>query len=361
MPTCDFTPKPLSIFFGGKSPEHVASRESFSFVYENLQKAKRINLLDIYYFDVQNNVFHAQYDRNLCSRDYIDRRELIEKQIAFKKIIDSGAYVLNLLHGRYGEDGHMQGLAGMLGISGSFGSVLPACLAMSKVHMSHYVSSAHPLLKQPLSLTIRDVESDTAMKRIRDIFGSEDVVVKPNSLGASLFTEKYSLCAVEDAELIADLAKLFEYDSIAVVQQFIPGTEYSIGCIQQGPQTIALPAVRIDTTRGFFGHREKHRVGCASETVVTEDNDLTTYLKKIAIDIFEGLQFSHMCRFDFIVTNDSKVYFLEANPIPGLMRNSIFPKMLSAASWSIEELIIQFQKNQFYRQEKSCEIDYVID
>ncbi|WP_425622512.1 hypothetical protein ACPT9H_18245 [Brevibacillus borstelensis] len=159
------------------------------------------------------------------------------------------------------------------------------------------------------------------------------------ALGASLFTEKYVVSDTIVPALKKNLALIFEYDQWALIQSFVRGSEYSVGCLQLATTPFALPAVKILTQRQFFGHSEKHRAGMVEEV---PDTPTTRTLREISTQIFDGLGFANMCRFDFIVSEGGDVYFLEANPIPGLMRNSIFPKMLRAANLSIPDLIAQF-------------------
>ncbi len=220
-----------------------------------------------------------------------------------------GCYILNLLHGNYGEDGHIQGAAAISSLHGSFGPVLPASLAMSKAHMNHYIASAHPYLKIPKSLVVADRNYKTAISNISKTFQGEEIVIKPNSLGASLFTEKYRVNDASMSEMERNLAVIFNYDQRALIQRFIKGSEYSICCLQRNSDVQVLPAIEIRTDRQFFGHAEKHQSGMAQEVIVKIDTSTTKFMKDVSIDIFEGVNFENMCRFDFIAIEKGEVFF----------------------------------------------------
>lgn len=297
----------------------------------------------------------------MASLDYIETGQRYDLMTGIKKIASEGTFHINLLHGNLGEDGHIQGVAKYLGLEGSFGSVLPASLAMSKHHMAHCVSSMLPAVKIPDTLIIQDKKYDLCLSQIKNSFLHCDVVIKPNSLGASLFTQKYLVDEQAELAIITNIKNIFKFDRFALVQKFIRGREYSVGCIHLPDSSIALDVVEISTPNGFFGHEEKHQRNKAIEKIIHKDTPITLRLKSIALEIFESVGFEYMCRFDFIVTPESDIYFLEANPIPGLMKNSIFPKMLQARNLSISEIFPLFSQVQRAAQAKETIFDYEID
>lgn len=351
----------ISIVFGGKSAEHRASIESFRHVVKEIHQGDFIEIEDIYYVDVEGRVSVAPFRPDRPMDDYIGARESTPYWAALGRMANAGTFVLNLLHGNLGEDGHIQGAAEITSVPGSFGPVLAASLAMSKYHMNQFVASTHPEAQIPDTLLLHEGNFFEAGPRIIDRFSGQTVVVKPNSLGASLFTHRYLVDSDKIASINADLKQIFEYDTHALVQKYISGTEYSIGCIQKGESVIALPAVRIETDGAFFGHEQKHRTGKANEIVVTDDSAIIQTLKSLSIDIFRSVGLRNMCRFDFIVSPDHSIFFLEANPIPGLMRNSIFPKMLAAADITLGEAILQFRNNLLLEKSRKSFVDYQID
>ncbi|KGC06699.1 MULTISPECIES: D-alanine--D-alanine ligase family protein [Burkholderia] len=351
----------ISIVFGGKSSEHRASVESFRHVAREIHQGDLIEIEDIYYVDVEGRVTITPFQPDLSLDDYMGSCKPMPYWAALGRMANAGTFVLNLLHGNFGEDGHVQGAAAITSVPGSFGPVLAASLAMSKYHMNQFVASTHPEVQIPDTLLLQDHDLLEAGTRIMDRFSGMAVVVKPNSLGASLFTHRYIVDFDNITSINENLEQIFQHDTHALVQKYISGTEYSIGCIQKNDSIIALPAVRIETDGAFFGHEQKHRTGKANEIVVTNESTVIRAMKKISVDIFRSVGFRNMCRFDFIASSDDSVFFLEANPIPGLMRNSLFPKMLGASNITLAEAILQFRSNLLSEKPRKSFVDYQID
>ncbi|MDE9536462.1 hypothetical protein KKI91_17600 [Xenorhabdus bovienii] len=137
--------------------------------------------------------------------------------------------------------------------------------------------------------------------------------------------------------------------------------EYFVGCIRIEGKAIALNVVEIITKNSFFGHDEKHRINKAEEILLIQDSEITRTLKDLSIKIFESTGYEFMCRFDFIVTESKEIYFLESNPIPGMMKNSIFPKMLKGHKLSIPGLFIHLSCSSQNISEKKSIFNYIIE
>ncbi|WP_407973190.1 D-alanine--D-alanine ligase (plasmid) [Burkholderia pyrrocinia] len=351
----------ISIIFGGKSPEYSASLESFRHVREVMQSSREFDIDYVYYVNRENKVAIVPHRPGDAVDDYPRRADVMPYWLALAQMTARQTFVLNLLHGNYGEDGCIQGAASMMSIPGTFGPVLPASLAMSKYHMSRYVAEAHPRARMPRTLILSDGDLEVADRKIAEAFSEGDIVVKPNSLGASLFTHRYAMRREVGDAVRDNLAEILEYDRHALVQEYIAGDEYSVGCFQENDAVTVLPVVKIETEEGFFGHAQKHQHGKVREAVVLNDNEITRTLKKLSVDIFRGVGFKNMCRFDFIVSRDEGIVFLEANPIPGLMKNSIFPKMLAAVDLNLVDMVRQFRKNYFSEKNRKSFLEYSID
>ncbi|ACC76553.1 D-alanine--D-alanine ligase [Paraburkholderia caribensis] len=351
----------ISIAFGGKSTEHRASLESFRHVIGEIHNDDSVEIEDIYYVDVEGRVAVTPFQAGLPVDSYVRDREYMPYWAALGRMVNAGTFVLNLLYGNFGEDGKIQGAAAIASVPGSFGPVLAASLAMSKYHMNQYIASAHPVVQIPDTLLLRECDLPEASTRIFDRFHGMEIVVKPNSLGASLFTNRYLVDPECIESIKTNLAEIFEYDANALVQRYVSGTEYSIGCLQKNETVMVLPAVRIETEGAFFGHEEKHRSGKANEIIIMEESPVVKSLGDLSIEIFKSVDFRNMCRFDFIVSPEEAIFFLEANTIPGLMRNSIFPKMLAASDITLGEAISQFHNNFLSERARKSFVDYHID
>ncbi|UZS66444.1 D-alanine--D-alanine ligase family protein [Pseudomonas syringae] len=330
----------VSIAFGGHSPEHEASIDSFSYVYECLSES-RISINSIYFFDMHDCVHRRAYDKRLLASDYMQPQTAmtyIETLACWK---EENIYILNLLHGRHGEDGSLQGAASVLGLRGSFGSVLASSLSMSKFHMGYYAKSVYPSLQTPSSVLLKGRTSLT--HALWDSIDPERaIVIKPNASGSSINTERYPCAIGYEALMVDQLERMRSNCDDVLIQQYIEGVEYSVGCMRTANGEVrTLPVVRITSETGFFGYLEKNTVGSVIKDIVNNDDTVGKELQAIARTLFSNVGFSSMCRFDFIVKDDSQIYFLEANSIPGLMKNSLYPKMLRAAGIGIVDLVAE--------------------
>ncbi|WP_457659768.1 D-alanine--D-alanine ligase family protein [Sinorhizobium medicae] len=264
----------------------------------------------------------------------------------FDKIRLSNEYIVNLLHGQFGEDGGIQTLAALSGLMGTFGDPHVASLTMNKYAMSSFVTSLFPteVVKVPKTKVVKPQDIHNAVQ-IATSFGGP-IVVKPNSLGASLFAAPFSDPSTSETEILALLRAIFRYDNTALMQEFILGDEYSCGCLIASPTVISLPVVKIEADGRFFGHKEKHSYGLSLERVVdNQDDELVQRLNMISRRIASSIDLFNMARFDFMVTESSDIWFLECNYIPGLMKNSIFPKMIAHYGMTVIDLIVWIEAN----------------
>src|SRR5262249_43000211 len=105
----------------------------------------------------------------------------------------------------------------------------------------------------------------TSLEKVVNELAGRPIVVKPNQMGASLLTQH--LTNYDQELLSAIVTEIFRYDTEALIQEYIHGTEYSCGVIERDGKALALPVIRIETERGFFGHQQKHQRGQARSSI----------------------------------------------------------------------------------------------
>ncbi|MDA1079280.1 MAG: ATP-grasp domain-containing protein [bacterium] len=353
----------LAIVFGGVSSEHDASKKSFEHVLSRLTQKKiqqQFQDIQIFYIARDGGVLLNPFLPNNSPESYSRTGERISRSTLLSQLAEDAIYVFSLLHGQHGEDGCIQGAAAFLDIKGSFGSVLSASLAMSKLHCNTFVAGLGTEAQIPRSVVVRS-ESEIA-KALAFWKSGEKVVIKPSSLGASIMTELHTIG--DDNQKATDLiAQILSYDSAALLQEFIPGDEYSCGCLEENGMVSALPVIKVITQQQFFGHAEKHTLGKNEEWVIDPESEslVETRVRRLSEQLFQHVGVRHFARFDFRVNPEGAIYFLEINPLPGMMEHSLFPKMLRAAGKNIEDVVLLSYKNQLGEGEKSTEFRYHID
>lgn len=340
----------IGIIFGGNSTEHDASIHSYINVINDYISDDKIKIVQkvIYIKDREIFIFNSKFpkvEQELTGTARKPINELIKE-------LDVDLYWFSLLHGNEGEDGCYQGLAEIFNINGSFGDLMPACLSMNKWLMSEIASV---ITKNNVSLIpyiILNTESSAKNvgNFIRD-YPSDNYVIKPNRLGASLFTKKIAKENLLSFFESVEFPELLKYDKDILLQKYIGGRELTLGIIQNQDKLISLPIVEIFTKDNFLGHKEKHRKGFVDVTFDKVEKDLKDIVVNNSKLLFKELGFSNFCRFDYIF-DDSKLYLLEANSIPGIMSCSIFTRMLEKNNIKISEMIDIFSKNNINRPVK---------
>ncbi|MGP4753432.1 D-alanine--D-alanine ligase family protein [Agrobacterium pusense] len=328
----------LSLLFGGASAEHDVSVESFRFVLEEIRQSALLSPVLIGYMDDRSGVRLNPFHKNFSLEDYMVRGDSLHVFDALRYLGSASAPIFNLLIGRFGEDGKLQGAARLAGLEGSFGDVLPNALAMSKIHMNTFVEGCRLDLSIPRSCPLHFQASENALLKLRDRLETDDVIIKPNSSGSSILTERVNLSTLTEGRLASILQEIFFHDMTALAQEFVSGREFTVGCFASGGQIIPLPVVEIRTRGGFFSNENKYLPGAAEENFLDDGDPVANQLRSLSVELFERMGMLKACRFDYILKNDN-VFFLEANTIPGMTVNSIFPKMIRRSGRSIAEYI----------------------
>ena len=314
--------KDIAIIYGGRSTEHDASVKSKETFVENLSK-DRFNIVEIIFVDREGRIF--------CNEEEIKIGDLVNK-IKYNKSI----FYLNLLHGNEGEDGAWCGVFEVCDGIGSFETVNTSSILMNKYQQSCVVNGSNLGLKIPQTVLVRSGYSDERIKQKINQITSEFIIVKPNTMGASHFTKKFSKEHTE--QIINFIKSIFEYDKAVLVQEFIVGEEYTCGVIQYKGDIKPLPIIHVKTNTDFLGHEEKHKPGYT--TIDFNDFDEKSKINKISSELFEIFNIIGMCRFDFLIESVSKqIYFLEGNLIPGFSSGSAFPRMLKKADVSFDDFV----------------------
>lgn len=332
-------PLAVSFVFGGISSEYNTSVSSLTHIISSYLsipcRDRSFSVKNMYHLSrddglVRTIPFHNDFTISELTAYLSDTSTLPGSTVSatFDAIERRKEYVVNLLLGQFGEDGGVQTIAALSGLKGTFGDPQVASLTMNKYAMSSFVSSILPtdIVRIPKTTLVRPRYVADAIRSAKLRHGQ--IVVKPNSLGSSLFTGLFDSIAESEYDIRALLRTIFKYDSGALLQEFIPGDDYSCGCIITSSDIILLPVIKVETARDFFGYDEKSADSLAERKVVGSLDDMSDRLKYITKYIVNSSGLCSLARVDFKVTDQSEVWFLECNSIPSLTQNSLFVKML---------------------------------
>ncbi len=231
------------------------------------------------------------------------------------------------LHGRWGEDGCIQGLLETMGIPYTGSGVLASALAMDKVKAKE-LFRLHNLPTPAYHVISRSAEADVL--GAHGDFGFP-AVVKPVREGSSVGVE----IVHDPAGLIAACERAFCFDDEVLVERYIAGQEVSVAVLGDR----ALGAAEITPKGDFYDYGSKYRPG-GSEYCIPPRLSPERYRGVLtqAVRAHAALGCCGATRVDMMVSESGNEYVLEVNTIPGMTPTSLLPKIADAAGIAFEEL-----------------------
>ncbi|MBI3185533.1 MAG: D-alanine--D-alanine ligase [Myxococcales bacterium] len=270
----------------------------------------------------------AAVSKALRERGY-DLREIdAQKDLAARLAEERIEVAFIALHGRFGEDGCVQGLLESMFIPYTGSGVLASALGMEKV-FSKQVFVAHGIPTPPYQ----------AFRTAKEALGAADalllpfpVVVKPSREGSSVGVhicrsrEEYHL-AVEDAD---------RYAGSLLVEQYIKGREVQGAVLEEEP----LGAIEIVPAREFYDYQAKYQAGSGTKYLFPAPLDPPVYARvnEVCLAAHKALGCSGATRSDAIVTEKGEVFVLEVNTLPGMTATSLLPKIAAGRGIEFGEL-----------------------
>jgi D-alanine-D-alanine ligase len=232
------------------------------------------------------------------------------------------------LHGRYGEDGTIQGALELLGIPYTGAGVMASALAMDKWRTKLVWQSAG--IPSPRYELI-DARSDYAAVAGR--LGLP-IMVKPANEGSSIGMTKVRAAG----ELGDAYALAAQYDSLVIAEQFIDGAELTVGIVAGE----ALPAIRLETPRDFYDYEAKY---IADDTRYILPCGLPEaqerHIARESLRAFDTLGCRGWGRVDLMTDRAGNPYFLEVNTSPGMTDHSLVPMAARHAGIAFDELCVR--------------------
>jgi D-alanine-D-alanine ligase len=241
------------------------------------------------------------------------------------------------LHGRFGEDGTVQGLCELLELPYVGSGVLASALAMDKV-MSKLFYTQAGLTTPDYAVLRRDELFD--INHLASTLG-EKTVVKPACEGSSV-----GMTIVHNsAELPAAIEKAFKYDAQVLVERFIAGAEVTIAVLGN-EDVVALPTLEIVPVNEFYDYDSKYVPGMSRHIIPAGvSEDAREECQRLAVAAHKTLGCRGISRSDTIVEPNGSVWLLETNTIPGMTSTSLVPDAARAAGIQFPEfctMLVEF-------------------
>ena len=243
--------------------------------------------------------------------------------------------VFNAVHGKYGEDGMIQGTLDMLDIPYTGSGVLSAALTMDKIMAKRIFNAKN--INTPKFVVYRKTAKDrnkTIADNIEKTFGFP-VVVKAPSQGSSI-----GVYIVEKKSDLADAARAaFEFGDEIIVEEFIKGRELTVAVWGNSEHAEAFPVIEITTVSGRYDYESKYTKGASTHICPAElPKKLTEEIQELAVKTFEICKCSGVARVDMMLSEDNVPYVIEVNSVPGMTETSLVPDAAAAAGIDFPEL-----------------------
>lgn len=329
--------KRILVIFGSMSSEHEVSCISAYNVLDNIDKDKyEVTKLGIskegIWYEYIGNISNIK--ENKWIKD-IDNCIKIDNVIEYLKKYD---VVFPVLHGKYGEDGTIQGVFELANVKYVGCKVLGSSIAMDKTLSKELVKNIGINVVPYVNITRNQYSNYTNCdyKKIEEKI-SFPMFVKPNKEGSSY--------GVNKAKNIEELKNAIEYalqfdDSILVEKYIQQRKEVECAVIEKNGKVTASTPGMIVIQNEVYDFDSKYNDSTSYTKIPADINEeIITKIKEYAIKIFRELRLNGLSRVDFFVTNEDKIYFNEVNTMPGFTSISMYPKMLMHDGIAYKDII----------------------
>lgn len=288
----------VAVLYGGKSAERPVSLKSGAMVLAAL----RASGVDAHAFDPAERGLDALIGERF-SRAFI------------------------ALHGRFGEDGTLQGALEFLGLPYTGSGVLASALAMDKLRTKQ-LWLANGLPTPPFELLHRETDFDAVAARL-----GLPIMVKPANEGSSIGMSKVRVAA----ELEEAYALAVNYDRVVLAEKFVEGIELTAAILGSRP----LPIIKLETPRDFYDYEAKYERDDTRYILpcgLPEERERE--LQALCVKAFDALGCRGWGRVDLMLDRNGNPYLLEVNTSPGMTDHSLVPMAARATGMSYEQLCV---------------------
>ncbi|ARP85612.1 D-alanine--D-alanine ligase [Bordetella genomosp. 9] len=235
------------------------------------------------------------------------------------------------LHGRYGEDGTIQGALELLGIPYTGSGPAASAIAMDKI-MTKRIWLQHGLPTPDFAV----LDAHTELRRVPDSLGLP-LIIKPPHEGSTVGITKV-LGYSDMKEAYAEAAR---FDSEVLAEQFIAGRELTVALLGAGSTARALPVIEIAAPGGNYDYEHKY---FSDDTQYFCPADLPEAVareaQRVSVEAYRALGCEGWGRADLMLDAEQRVWLLEMNTSPGMTSHSLVPKAAQAVGMTYPELCV---------------------
>jgi D-alanine-D-alanine ligase len=256
------------------------------------------------------------------------------RDVALRLVEEEVEVAFLALHGRFGEDGTIQGMLELMDIPYTGSGVLASALGMHKIAAKKVVRQSGVPTPDFCEIDLHE-PADAAARRVVEGVGLP-AMLKPVEEGSSLGVVK---CNAE-ADLVTGIdAGRREFGRI-FAETHVAGTEITVGVIERDGIPVALPILELVPKNEFYDYEAKYTHGM-TEFFIPARLDAAVYQRaeRLALAAFAAIGCRGFGRVDFMVAADGTPFFTEVNTLPGMTDLSDLPAQAAAAGISYAELV----------------------
>lgn len=352
----------VGLIFGGKSVEHEISLRSAKKIYPILREAYDVVPIGITpggYWML--GIDPTEIEKALPDSDsefilglYLPKgevilggvRERIARLMASPHTID---VLFPIIHGTFGEDGTLQGLAEMLGIPYVGSPVLASAIGMDKAIFKDVLRANNlPIIDYVLIKSSDWYQTKTRLVRHMEEIIGYPCFVKPTNLGSSIGVTK----AKDRQALLSGIEQGFEFGSKVLVERAINAREIEIAILGNDDLLISVPGEPI-YSRDFYNYEAKYIDKPRKVIPATIPKVLREEARKLAARVYRIIDAAGFARLDFLFDQDSgKLYINEINTLPALSPGGMYAKLCEESGISYQVLIKKLIELAIQRHQK---------
>lgn len=256
---------------------------------------------------------------------------VVDKDIALKLKEGKYDYAFNALHGKYGEDGCIQGILEILRIPYTGCGVMASSICMNKEYTKRILSTC-PDIPMATSAFVR--KGEDVYEKTKDL--KYPLFTKPVSEGSSFGMTKVD--KPEDLKAAYELA--VKYNDDVLIEEFIDGFFVTVGVLECEGEPFATEILEIRPKNEWYDFEAKYTSGMSDFIVPANlSEDVTKHVKEVAVKAFETAGCRGVSRIDFMM-KDNIPYLLEINTSPGMTTVSDLPAQAKAMNIDYDNLVL---------------------
>ena len=238
-------------------------------------------------------------------------------------------YAYNTLHGKFGEDGCIQGVLEILKIPYTGCGVMASAICMNKEYTKKVMST----VGLPLITSVYLLPNEDPVKKVKDL--TYPLMIKPVSEGSSFGMSKVS----NNNELIKAVEDARKYNSEILIEEYLVGVAATVGVLEKDGKAFATEILELRPKNEWYDYEAKYTKGMTDFILPAEiSEEMTEKVKSCAIKAFEVCNCSGVSRVDFLIV-DNIPYILEINTNPGMTDTSDLPAQAAVCGINYDQLV----------------------